>query len=177
MKKKTIIVSNRLPLNVCIQESGEVKVSPSVGGLATGMKSIHQNSESLWIGWAGVPSDEIDHSTAEEIKNLALNEKCITVDLSEQEIEDYYFGFSNRVLWPLFHYFMEFVDYDETQWETYRKVNEKFAEAVLENLNDGDKIWIHDYQLLLVPQMIKDKKPDVSIGFFLHIPFPSYEIF
>ncbi|HLV24353.1 MAG TPA: bifunctional alpha,alpha-trehalose-phosphate synthase (UDP-forming)/trehalose-phosphatase [Moheibacter sp.] len=177
MKKKTIIVSNRLPLNVCIQESGEVKVSPSVGGLATGMKSIHQNSESLWIGWAGVPSDEIDHPTAEEIKNLALNEKCITVDLSEQEIEDYYFGFSNRVLWPLFHYFMEFVDYDETQWETYRKVNEKFAEAVLENLNDGDKIWIHDYQLLLVPQMIKDKKPDVSIGFFLHIPFPSYEIF
>src|SRR5690606_24152421 len=131
----------------------------------------------LWIGWAGVPSDEIDHPTAEEIKNLALNEKCITVDLSEQEIEDYYFGFSNRVLWPLFHYFMEFVDYDETQWETYRKVNEKFAEAVLENLNDGDKIWIHDYQLLLVPQMIKDKKPDVSIGFFLHIPFPSYEIF
>lgn len=177
MKKKTIIVSNRLPLNVCIQESGDVKVSPSVGGLATGMKSIHQNSESLWIGWAGVPSDEIDHSIAQEIKNLAFNEKCITVDLSEQEIKDYYFGFSNRVLWPLFHYFMEFVDYDETQWKTYRKVNEKFAEAILENLNEGDKIWIHDYQLLLVPQMVKEKRPDVSIGFFLHIPFPSYEIF
>lgn len=177
MKNKTIIVSNRLPLNVCVQESGNVKVSPSVGGLATGMKSIHQNSDSLWIGWAGVPSDEIDESTAEEIKNLAYNEKCISVPLSEEEIEEYYFGFSNRVLWPLFHYFMEYVDYDEDHWNTYKKVNEKFAETVLEHLNEGDKVWVHDYQLLLVPQLIKEKRPNVSVGFFLHIPFPSYEIF
>lgn len=177
MKNKTIIVSNRLPLNVCVQESGNVKVSPSVGGLATGMKSIHQNSDSLWIGWAGVPSDEIDESTAEEIKNLAYNEKCISVPLSEEEIEEYYFGFSNRVLWPLFHYFMEYVDYDEDHWNTYKKVNEKFAETILEHLDEGDKVWVHDYQLLLVPQLIKEKRPDVSVGFFLHIPFPSYEIF
>lgn len=177
MKNKTIIVSNRLPLNVCVQESGNVKVSPSVGGLATGMKSIHQNSDSLWIGWAGVPSDEIDESTAEEIKNLAYNEKCISVPLSEEEIEEYYFGFSNRVLWPLFHYFMEYVDYDENHWKTYKKVNEKFAETILEHLDEGDKVWVHDYQLLLVPQLIKEKRPDVSVGFFLHIPFPSYEIF
>ena len=177
MKNKTIIVSNRLPLNVCVQESGNVKVSPSVGGLTTGMKSIHQNSDSLWIGWAGVPSDEIDESTAEEIKNLAYNEKCISVPLSEEEIEEYYFGFSNRVLWPLFHYFMEYVDYDEDHWKTYKKVNEKFAETILEHLDEGDKVWVHDYQLLLVPQLIKEKRPDVSVGFFLHIPFPSYEIF
>ena len=177
MKNKTIIVSNRLPLNVCVQESGNVKVSPSVGGLATGMKSIHQNSESLWIGWAGVPSDEIDESTTKEIKNLAYNENCISVPLSEEEIEEYYFGFSNRVLWPLFHYFMEYVDYDENHWKTYKKVNEKFAETILEYLDDGDKVWVHDYQLLLVPQLIKEKRPDVSVGFFLHIPFPSYEIF
>lgn len=177
MKNKTIIVSNRLPLNVCVQESGNVKVSPSVGGLTTGMKSIHQNSDSLWIGWAGVPSDEIDESTAEEIKNLAYNEKCISVPLSEEEIEEYYFGFSNRVLWPLFHYFMEYVDYDENHWKTYKKVNEKFAETILEHLDEGDKVWVHDYQLLLVPQLIKEKRPDVSVGFFLHIPFPSYEIF
>src|SRR5690554_2730281 len=128
MKNKTIIVSNRLPLNVFLEDTGEVKVSPSVGGLATGMKSIHQNSESLWIGWAGIPSDEIDESTTKEIKNLAYNENCISVPLSEEEIEEYYFGFSNRVLWPLFHYFMEYVDYDENHWKTYKKVNEKFAE-------------------------------------------------
>ncbi|MGB6083087.1 bifunctional alpha,alpha-trehalose-phosphate synthase (UDP-forming)/trehalose-phosphatase [Moheibacter sp.] len=177
MKNKTIIVSNRLPLNVFLEDTGEVKVSPSVGGLATGMKSIHQNSESLWIGWAGIPSDEIDESTTKEIKNLAYNENCISVPLSEEEIEEYYFGFSNRVLWPLFHYFMEYVDYDEDHWKTYKKVNEKFAETILEHLDEGDKVWVHDYQLLLVPQLIKEKRPDVSVGFFLHIPFPSYEIF
>lgn len=177
MKNKTIIVSNRLPLNVFLEDTGEVKVSPSVGGLATGMKSIHQNSESLWIGWTGIPSDEIDESTTKEIKNLAYNENCISVPLSEEEIEEYYFGFSNRVLWPLFHYFMEYVDYDENHWKTYKKVNEKFAETILEYLDDGDKVWVHDYQLLLVPQLIKEKRPDVSVGFFLHIPFPSYEIF
>ena len=176
MKNKTIIVSNRLPLNVSVEE-GNVKVFPSVGGLATGMKSIHQNSESLWIGWAGVASDEIDDAVSEEIKNLAIKEKCVPVPLTQQELDDYYFGFSNRVLWPLFHYFMEYADYQEAHWETYKKVNEKFAEVILENLEEGDKIWIHDYQLLLVPQLIKEKRPDVSVGFFLHIPFPSYEIF
>jgi trehalose 6-phosphate synthase/phosphatase len=176
MKNKTIIVSNRLPLNVEVKNS-EVNVSPSVGGLATGMKSIHQKSNSLWIGWAGIPSDELEDSTLNEIKNLAFLEKCISVPLSNKEIDEYYYGFSNRVLWPLFHYFMEYVDYDETHWETYQKVNQKFADLILEHLEEGDKIWIHDYQLLLVPQLIKEQRPDVSIGFFLHIPFPSYEIF
>lgn len=176
MKNKTIIVSNRLPLNISVEE-GDVKVFPSVGGLATGMKSIHQNSESLWIGWAGVASDEIDEITAEKIKNLSIKENCVPVPLTHQELEEYYFGFSNRVLWPLFHYFMEYADYDENHWEAYKKVNEKFADIILENLNEGDKIWVHDYQLLLLPKMIKDKRPDVSVGFFQHIPFPSYEIF
>lgn len=176
MNNKTIIVSNRLPLNVSIQNS-EVKVSPSVGGLATGMKSIHQNSRSLWIGWAGVPTDELEESMQEEIKNLAYLEKCICVPLSKQEMDEYYFGFSNRVLWPLFHYFLEYVDYDENHWETYKKVNAKFAETILEHLEEGDRVWVHDYQLLLVPQLIKEKRPDVSVGLFLHIPFPSYEIF
>lgn len=176
MKNKTIIVSNRLPLNVSV-DNGDVKVFPSVGGLATGMKSIHQNSESLWIGWAGVASDEIDEITAEKIKDLSIKEKCVPVPLTHQELDEYYFGFSNRVLWPLFHYFSEYADYQESFWKTYKNVNQKFAEIILENLNDGDKIWVHDYQLLLVPQMIKEKRPDVSVGFFLHIPFPSYEIF
>src|SRR5690606_18653274 len=176
MKNKTLIVSNRLPLNVSV-ENGEVKVSPSVGGLATGMKSIHQNSESIWIGWAGIASDDLDASTEMKIKELSEKEKCIPVSLSEQELEEYYYGFSNRILWPLFHYFTEYAHFDEVYWEAYKKVNEKFADTILEYLNEGDKIWVHDYQLLLLPQLIKDKRSDVSVGFFLHIPFPSYEIF
>ncbi len=176
MKNKTLIVSNRLPLNVSV-ENGEVKVSPSVGGLATGMKSIHQNSESVWIGWAGIASDDLDAATEMKIKELSEKEKCIPVSLSEQELEEYYYGFSNRILWPLFHYFTEYAHFEGVFWETYKKVNEKFAEEVLKHLKPGDKVWVHDYQLLLVPQLIKEKRPDVSIGFFLHIPFPSYEVF
>src|SRR5690606_32849072 len=117
------------------QNPGEVEVFPSVGGLATGMKSIHQNSESLWIGWAGIASDEIDPVTELKIKKLAFQEKCIPVPISEQELDDYYYGFSNRILWPLFHYFSEYADYQESFWKTYKKVNEKFAEIVLEHLN------------------------------------------
>lgn len=176
MKSKTIIVSNRLPLNVSIDQ-GNVKVSPSVGGLATGMKSIHQGSDSLWIGWAGISSEEVDEATEKEIIELAYKEKCVPIPLTHQELDDYYFGFSNRVLWPLFHYFTEYTDYKQEFWEAYKNVNEKFAEVILKHLEDGDKIWVHDYQLLLLPKIIKEKRPDVSIGFFLHIPFPSYEIF
>src|SRR5690606_13503159 len=124
-------------------------VFPSVGGLATGMKSIHQNSDSLWIGWAGVASDEIDQATEQKIKDLSYKEKCIPVPLSEQELDEYYYGFSNRVLWPLFHYFTEYAHFDEVYWEAYKNVNEKFADTIFEHLEEGDKVWIHDYQLLL----------------------------
>src|SRR5690606_30916029 len=112
MKTKTIIVSNRLPLNVSVEE-GNVKVFPSVGGLATGMTCIHQDSESLWIGWAGVASDESNDAVSKKIRDLALKETCVRVPLTQQELDDYYFGFSSRVLWPLFQYFMEYADYQE----------------------------------------------------------------
>lgn len=180
MKNKTIIVSNRLPLNVSLpenEEENEIKILPSVGGLATGMKSIHQNSDSLWIGWSGIATDDIDESTRNKINKAIQQQKCISVDLTQDEVEDFYFGFSNDLLWPLFHYFTEYTHYKDEHWEAYKKVNRKFAEKVLEHLEDGDQVWVHDYQLLLLPQLIKEAKPNVSIGFFLHIPFPSYEIF
>ena len=94
-----------------------------------------------------------------------------------KEIEDFYYGLSNKSLWPLFHYFIEFSVFDKEQWKSYEEVNQKFADSVLSNIDEGDTVWIHDYQLLLCPKMIKDVLPDVTIGFFLHIPFPSFEIF
>lgn len=180
MKNKTIIVSNRLPLNVSItkhEDGNEIKILPSVGGLATGMKSIHQNSDSLWIGWSGIASDDVNEATRHEINQAIQQQKCVSVDLSQAEVEDFYFGFSNDLLWPLFHYFTEYSHYEDEHWDAYQKVNQKFADKILEHLNDGDQVWVHDYQLLLLPQLIKSVKPKVSIGFFLHIPFPSYEIF
>jgi trehalose 6-phosphate synthase/phosphatase len=97
--------------------------------------------------------------------------------LSNEEIDDFYLGLSNKCIWPLFHYFKQHFQFDEQQWNAYVKVNQKFANAILEEIEEGDQVWVHDYQLLLVPEMIKSIRKDVTIGFFLHIPFPSFEIF
>ena len=173
---KTIIVSNRLPLQVSIQNNS-FKVVSSVGGLATGMKSIHAEGNGIWIGWSGIPENDLSSELSDEIDSKIRDEKCVSVPLTNEDIEEYYEGFSNRALWPLFHYFMEYSNFEQKEWEAYKRVNEKFAEVVIDNLEDGDTVWVHDYQLLLLPQLIKDKKPNTTIGFFLHIPFPSYEIF
>ncbi|MEO1031918.1 MAG: bifunctional alpha,alpha-trehalose-phosphate synthase (UDP-forming)/trehalose-phosphatase [Bacteroidota bacterium] len=173
---KTIIVSNRLPLQVSIDENS-LNITPSVGGLATGMKSVHAEGNGIWVGWSGIPENEIDVELSREVDSKIKNAKCVSVPLTSEDIEDYYEGFSNRALWPLFHYFMEYTDFEQHEWEAYKRVNEKFADVVINHLEDGDSVWVHDYQLLLLPQLIKDKKPNTTIGFFLHIPFPSFEIF
>lgn len=173
---KTIIVSNRLPLQISIEDD-KLEVSPSVGGLATGMKSVHAEGNGIWVGWSGITEEEIGDKLKLEVEQRIKDEKCVTVNLTQKDIDDYYLGFSNRALWPLFHYFMEYTAFETSEWNAYVRVNEKFAEAILKELNDGDTVWVHDYQLLLLPELIREKRPKVTIGFFLHIPFPSYEIF
>ncbi|WP_271767356.1 bifunctional alpha,alpha-trehalose-phosphate synthase (UDP-forming)/trehalose-phosphatase [Aquimarina algiphila] len=173
---KTIIISNRLPLQLRI-DNNSIETTPSVGGLATGMKSVHSGSDSIWIGWSGLPEEKLDKNLEELVANALKKHQCVGVPLTEYDIDKFYFGFSNNTLWPLFHYFMEYTEFEKDTWDAYYDVNQKFADVVIENLNEGDTIWVHDYQLLLLPEMIRKKKPNVSIGFFLHIPFPSYEVF
>ncbi|TDN83063.1 trehalose 6-phosphate synthase /trehalose 6-phosphatase [Salegentibacter sp. 24] len=173
---KTIIISNRLPLQISL-ENNNLEVTPSVGGLATGLKSFHKDGDSIWIGWSGLTEEEIPENLLEEVKEQARKEDCVAVNLSEEEIEGFYYGFSNRTIWPLFHYFMEYTEADKDHWETYKNVNKKYAQEVLKHYKDGDHIWVHDYQLLLVPNMIREQQPEAIIGFFNHIPFPSYEVF
>lgn len=173
---KTIIVSNRLPLQVKLEDS-KLEIKPSIGGLATGMKSVHTEGNGIWVGWSGLTEDELTPELEQEVKNAVTKEKCVTVPLTTQDVDNFYLGFSNKTLWPLFHYFMEYTSFERSEWESYKEVNQKFADVILENVNDGDTVWIHDYQLLLLPKLIRDKKPNISIGFFLHIPFPSFEIF
>ncbi|SDS39862.1 trehalose 6-phosphate synthase /trehalose 6-phosphatase [Formosa sp. Hel1_31_208] len=173
---KTIVISNRLPLQVSILDAS-LKITPSVGGLATGMKSVHAEGNGIWIGWSGIPEEKLNTELSKKITKEIQKEKCVSVPLTTQDIEDYYEGFSNRALWPLFHYFMEYTKFEQKEWEAYKRVNQKFADVVIDNYEEGDTIWVHDYQLLLLPQLIKDKRPNATIGFFLHIPFPSYEIF
>ncbi|WP_025741636.1 bifunctional alpha,alpha-trehalose-phosphate synthase (UDP-forming)/trehalose-phosphatase [Aquimarina pacifica] len=173
---KTIIISNRLPLQLQILDN-TIETTPSVGGLATGMKSVHSEKESVWIGWSGLTEEQLDPELTNKVNDALKKHQCISVPLTENDIDGFYYGFSNNTLWPLFHYFMEYAKFEKNTWETYKLVNQKFAEVVLENLTDGDTVWIHDYQLLLLPQLIRQQRPNVSIGFFLHIPFPSYEVF
>jgi trehalose 6-phosphate synthase/phosphatase len=174
---KTIIVSNRMITSVSRGSDG-FTYTPSVGGLATGLSSLHEQEESLWIGWSGMPSDSLTESERAEIEQeLRDGYKCVPVNLTAEDLERFYYGFCNNVVWPLFHYFPTFVTWDEGLWESYQDVNRKFFERVKEFIEPGDIVWVHDYQLLLLPQMIKDYQRETKIGFFLHIPFPSYELF
>jgi len=173
---KNIIVSNRLPVQIVL-ENEKLEVTPSVGGLATGMKSVHQDGDGIWIGWSGLDSDNLTKKQETDVDKALLEEKCVAVALNQHDIDEFYLGFSNKTLWPLFHYFTEYTEFDNDQWLSYKEVNQKFADVVLANSKDGDTIWVHDYQLLLLPQLLKDERPNSKIGLFLHIPYPSFEIF
>lgn len=171
---KTIIVSNRLPVRI-VKEDGKLAFTPSEGGLATGLGSIYKQGENIWLGWPGA----VLNTKAEEsqTKKELKEQNMAPVFLTDEDIELYYEGFSNETLWPNFHYFNQFSEFKHEYWEAYKKVNQKFADQIIKNANPKDTIWIHDYQLLLLPALVRKERPDISIGFFLHIPFPSYESF
>lgn len=173
---KIIIISNRLP--VTVKKNSEIQYVESIGGLSTGLKSYHEKAGGLWVGWPGVTNEEINNEEQECIEGVLKNQyKCLPVFLSEEEINKFYLGFSNKTIWPLFHYFSTKVEYNFDTWDAYVSVNEKFFQAVEPYINEGDILWVHDYQLMLLPKMIKEKYPNTRVGFFLHIPFPSIEIF
>ena len=171
---RIIIVSNRLPITLNRHDEGLI-YHPSAGGLATGLNSLDESINKLWIGWPGHyldPGYERDY-----IEHQFRKDGLCPIFLTPDEVSFFYEGFSNKTIWPMFHYFSEFIDYNERYWEEYKKVNQRFADKVCEMLQEGDQVWVHDYQLMLVPGMIREQKPQTTIGFFLHIPFPSYEIF
>jgi trehalose 6-phosphate synthase/phosphatase len=173
---RLLIVSNRLPVTVRV-EKGEVAVARSAGGLATAMRGPHESMDSLWIGWPGDVSKFSQEQRAVVDQRLAAL-RTVPVHLSSQELARYYDGFSNGVLWPLFHYLIEKVNLEARRdWEVYRDVNQRFADTVIAHYREGDTIWVHDYQLMLVPQMLRERLPEARIGFFLHIPCPSSEVF
>jgi trehalose 6-phosphate synthase/phosphatase len=171
---KTIIVSNRLPVSVKKAED-KLVFSSSAGGLATGLGSIYKNGDNIWIGWPGIYLNEKHEQ--EEAAAFLNAENMAPVFLTESDIEKFYEGFSNMTLWPLFHYFPKTCVYLGDFWDKYKEVNQKFCDEILKYAAPDDIIWVHDYQLLLLPELLRKSLPDATIGFFQHIPFPSYEIF
>ncbi|HQG56990.1 MAG TPA: bifunctional alpha,alpha-trehalose-phosphate synthase (UDP-forming)/trehalose-phosphatase, partial [Bacteroidales bacterium] len=173
MKKRLIIVANRLPVKVT--QIDPFTLQESEGGLATGLNSLDTNYEKHWIGWPGVFTK---NRKERSIISESLKDKNIhPVFLSRQQVELFYEGYCNGTLWPLFHYFYVYTVYNEMYFRVYQEVNRLFLEKVLEVGREGDILWVHDYHLLILPGMIREKWKNASIGFFLHIPFPSYELF
>ncbi|THB63819.1 MAG: bifunctional alpha,alpha-trehalose-phosphate synthase (UDP-forming)/trehalose-phosphatase, partial [Spirochaetaceae bacterium] len=175
--ERIIIVANRLSVSASITENA-VEFSQSMGGLATGLSSLQEYYQMLWVGWCGIPREEMSDEQHALIEQRLKDEyRSIAVDLTQEEVQQFYLGFCNNTIWPLFHYFPTYVDYSHENFATYERVNQAYFERLRPHIRPDDIIWVHDYQLMLLPQYIRDEFPDVRIGFFLHIPFPSYEMF
>jgi trehalose 6-phosphate synthase/phosphatase len=165
-----IVVSNRLPVTI-----GKT-IEKSSGGLVYAMEGLDYKDGFQWLGWAGgVVDDPAQRDRITKELNDRFNYRPIF--LSKQEADDYYTGYANSSLWPLLHYITPYARYEEIWWETYQKINRLFAETVLDLAGADDIIWIHDYHLMLLPSMLRQRRSDLKIGYFLHTPFPSYELF
>jgi len=171
-----------LPFTVSFQE-GSPQFKPSAGGLTTGLWSYLdrklpegvERPDYLWMGWPGT-SIPPEHEAA--VKAYGEQHfKSSPVYLPEESMDRFYLGFCNKTIWPLFHYFPTLTHYEENNWQEYRHVNQAFGEAVVNALRPDDVLWIHDYHLMLLPKLVREKFPEMPIGFFLHIPFPSWEVF
>lgn len=173
--RKFIIVSNRLPVTVR-KEDGVLKFSESSGGLATAMSSL-EVADTFWIGWPGINPEELTPLEKRTVTRTLRKKNCYPVYLPAELIQLFYEGYANDTLWPLFHYFQQSAQYKEAYWQAYKTANILFRKAVQRCADSHATIWIHDYHFLLLPAMLRQKMPHTTIGFFLHIPFPSYEIF
>src|ERR1035437_5441520 len=165
-----VVVAGRLPVDRVEEPDGETSWRPSPGGLVTALEPVMREAGGVWIGWSG---DAGPAPGPFEANGLSL----VGIGLSAEEGRDFYEGFCNATLWPLYHDVIAPPQFHRHWWEAYVAVNRRFAEAAATQAARGATVWIHDYQLQLVPQMLRDRRSDVRIGFFNHIPFPGYEIF
>jgi trehalose-phosphatase len=178
---RLVVASNRLPFTVSMP-NGVPEFKSSSGGLTTGLWSYLERTAAdpsrkldfVWVGW---PGGDIPEESRELVLKHGEAYKAAPVFLPSESVDRFYHGFCNKTIWPLFHYFSTLARYEEDYWQEYQKVNQLYADALLRTLRPDDTLWIHDYQLMLVPRMIRKHYPEMPIGFFLHIPFPSYEVF
>ena len=171
MKKRLIMVSNRLPVKIAPDGSA----TRTTGGLASALEGAELENEQIWVGWPGGATEDFDD--VEAIRAELKEQKTWPVFLSQKELDGFYEGYANSTLWPLLHYMIERTNFSEDWWQSYKKVNEKFAEVILSVAKEGDLVWIHDYHLFLVPALLRGTNLNLRVGFFLHTPFCSSEIF
>ena len=174
--KRLILVSNLLPLNITWQNE-QYLIEKSDEQTIAGLQDFYSSFHTKWVGLTGFENHDFTEVEAKNLSAKLLPYNCLPVFPRSKDRNLYLHGFARNTLWPLFHYFTENVTYSEESWDAYVKINQLFAEKILEEIEDGDIVWIHDYHLLLVPRLIREQKPGISIGLFSHVPFPSYELF
>lgn len=176
---RLLLISNRLPITIKRSDDGQYSFSMSSGGLVTGLSGLSKTTSFQWYGWPGL---EVPDAEAGSMRQRLRDEyNAVPVFVDDELADRHYNGFANSILWPLFHYHPGEITFDESAWAAYREVNRLFAKEVIKDVQDGDLIWVHDYHLMLLPQMLREEigntKKGVKIGFFLHTPFPSSEIY
>lgn len=164
-----VVVSNRLPVDQ-VADDGSAAWKQSPGGLVTALEPVMRDTEGAWVGWAGQPNLPLDPFSWDGIH-------IVPIALSEYETENYYEGFSNETIWPLYHDVIASPTYHRDWWDSYLAVNQRFADATAAIADQGATVWVQDYHLQLVPRMLREARPDLVIGFFNHIPFPAYGLF
>ncbi len=174
---RLFIVSNRIPVTLRRDENGRISTRRSAGGLVTGLSDVHRHASVFWVGFDGLfGALEAEPDVVEARKELE-KQRFISLQIPEAAYEGYYARLANGAIWPLFHYFPGYMRFKQEDWDDYVKANRRFADAVLARVTPGDRVWVHDYQLMLVPRMLRDALPDLRISYFHHIPFPSSEMF
>ena len=169
-KADLVIVANRLPVDRVALSDGTFAWRRSPGGLVSALEPVMRSGDGAWIGWPGSPDDEFEPFVEDGMQ-------LVPVHLSAQEVEEFYEGFSNGTLWPLYHDVVAKPEFHREWWDSYVTVNQRFADRAASVAAKGATVWVQDYQLQLVPQMLRDLRPDLLIGFYLHIPFPPAELF
>ena len=172
---RLIVASNRLPFTVQ-QDGADVKLQASCGGLAAALGAVHQRQQTVWIGWPG-DCDGLNEAQQAQLAVWLREERVVPVTVARGEMIPYYDGVCNSVLWPVFHYLLDALPVAFPDFRMYRAINERFADAIVNEYQSGDIVWVHDYHLLLVPAMVRQRLPQAQIGFFLHTPFPAAEVF
>ncbi|MDO8121654.1 trehalose-6-phosphate synthase [Isoptericola sp. b490] len=170
MTHPLVVVANRLPVDLTVEPDGTPSWQRSPGGLVTAMEPVMRQADAAWVGWPGSPGEAPGPFDADGMH-------LVPVGLSAQEVADFYEGFSNDTLWPLSHDVISPPVYHRHWWDAYRRVNRRYAEAAAAEASEAGTVWVHDYQLQLVPAMLRELRPDLRIGYFHHIPFPPLELF
>ena len=176
-RSRLIVVSNRLPVVFQRSPSGEWTTRPGSGGLVTALLPVLRDRGGIWIGWPGVAGDEAGFGPALEAAGTEAGYTLAAVPLEAQEVRDFYHGFSNEIVWPLFHDLVSLCNFDPAYWDVYLDVNRKYANTVAAHTRSGDFVWIHDYQLMNVGEELRALGVKSRLAFFLHIPFPAPDIF